>query len=265
MPNRIIKESVCRSESINALSWFEEVLFYRLIVVCDDFGRFDGRPAIIRGACFPLKDIRLEQIADALEKLAAAGMVRMYKAEDGTFLQLTAWSRHQQIRAKKSKYPSPDGTCNQLISDGCNSSRKRESGIEYDREIPLTPLRREEGTGAVRLFGEFCDVYPKARADSPGSMRAYCRALVEDCHITEKDLVAAAANYAEAVRILGREDKYIRNPESFLSDNFFASYLPGQYERPKADAKKGRKNNSFNQFEQNSYDFSALEDELVSN
>ncbi|MDE6938470.1 MAG: hypothetical protein K2P28_09920 [Lachnospiraceae bacterium] len=30
--------------------------FYRLIVVCDDYGRFDGRPAIIKGACFPLKE-----------------------------------------------------------------------------------------------------------------------------------------------------------------------------------------------------------------
>ena len=43
MPNRIIKESICRSEEIDSLSWFEEVLFYRLIVTCDDFGRYDGR------------------------------------------------------------------------------------------------------------------------------------------------------------------------------------------------------------------------------
>ena len=33
MPNRIIKESICRSEEIDSLSWFEEVLFYRLIVL----------------------------------------------------------------------------------------------------------------------------------------------------------------------------------------------------------------------------------------
>ena len=56
MPNRIIKESICRSDSIDSLSWFEEVLFYRLIVVCDDYGRFDGRPAVVKGSCFPLKD-----------------------------------------------------------------------------------------------------------------------------------------------------------------------------------------------------------------
>ena len=36
MPNRIIKESIRTSDSINDLTWFEEVLFYRLMVSCDD-------------------------------------------------------------------------------------------------------------------------------------------------------------------------------------------------------------------------------------
>ena len=46
MPNRIIKESICRSDQINGLTAFEEVLFYRLMVSVDDFGRYDGRQAI---------------------------------------------------------------------------------------------------------------------------------------------------------------------------------------------------------------------------
>lgn len=62
MPNRLLRESICRSESIDALSWFEEVLFYRLIVNCDDYGRFDGRPAIIKGSLFPLKDVAIKDI-----------------------------------------------------------------------------------------------------------------------------------------------------------------------------------------------------------
>ncbi|MCC8014702.1 MAG: hypothetical protein LIO87_05855 [Eubacterium sp.] len=57
MPNRILKESICRSEEIDSLSWFEEVLFYRLIVSCDDYGRFDARTKIIKGQCLPLKSV----------------------------------------------------------------------------------------------------------------------------------------------------------------------------------------------------------------
>ena len=80
MPNRLLRESICRSESIDALSWFEEVLFYRLIVNCDDFGRFDGRPAIIKGSLFPLKDVAIADIKKALSKLAAHDMIMMYES-----------------------------------------------------------------------------------------------------------------------------------------------------------------------------------------
>lgn len=37
MPNRIIKESIKSSPQIDELSWFEEVLYYRLIVTADDY------------------------------------------------------------------------------------------------------------------------------------------------------------------------------------------------------------------------------------
>ena len=55
MPNRIIKESICTSDSIDALSLEAERLFYRLIVNCDDYGTFDARTAIIKSKCFPLR------------------------------------------------------------------------------------------------------------------------------------------------------------------------------------------------------------------
>ena len=79
MPNRIIKESIRTSDSINDLSWFEECLFYRLIVSCDDFGRFDGRPAIIKGTCFPLKEgVTTKNIESALSLLTSAGLVNRF-------------------------------------------------------------------------------------------------------------------------------------------------------------------------------------------
>ena len=109
MPNRIIKESICLSESIDELSWFEEVLFYRLMVKCDDFGRYDGRLKVIKGQCFPLKDsLTINSIASALDKLSSAGLVRRYTVCGHPYLQLVTWGAHQRIRNKKSLYPSPD-------------------------------------------------------------------------------------------------------------------------------------------------------------
>ena len=106
MPNRILKESICRSEEIDSLSWFQEVLFYRLIVVCDDFGRFDGRTKIIKASCFPLKSVTEKDIDKALGKLSAVGLVRVYEIQGRPYLQLVTWSTHQTIRNQKSKYPA---------------------------------------------------------------------------------------------------------------------------------------------------------------
>ena len=56
MPNRIIKESICTSETIDQMSWFEECFYHRLWTACDDYGRMDARPAILKSKLFPLKD-----------------------------------------------------------------------------------------------------------------------------------------------------------------------------------------------------------------
>ena len=90
MPNRIIKESICTSDSVDQLSWFEEVLFYRLIVSCDDYGRFDGRPAIIKGRLFPLKSVTDKQIESAIIKLSTAGIAKLYRVDGRPYLQLCA-------------------------------------------------------------------------------------------------------------------------------------------------------------------------------
>lgn len=109
MPNRIIKESICTSDTIDTLSWFEEVLFYRLMVNCDDFGRFDGRPTIIKNRLFPLKDnLTIKTVSAALTSLANSGLVAMYEFDGKPYLYLPTWNKHQSVRAKKSKYPSPD-------------------------------------------------------------------------------------------------------------------------------------------------------------
>ncbi len=100
MPNRKINESICRSEAINSLSWFEEVLLYRLMVSCDDYGRFDGRPAVIRGACFPLRDIRMKQIKSALDRLTKVGLIRIYGNSGRIFLQLTDEAYALQMEGK---------------------------------------------------------------------------------------------------------------------------------------------------------------------
>ncbi len=135
MPNRIIKESICTSDTIDKLTWFEEVFFYRLIVNCDDYGRCDARPAILKAKLFPLKSVTDKQVKDTLDKLSTVGIALVYEHDHKPFLQLKTWNDHQRIRAKVSRYPSPGGK-NMACDDdlpSCDSHMKTdESEIQYN-------------------------------------------------------------------------------------------------------------------------------------
>ena len=52
MPTRYLKPGIRDSELIDGLSAEAEVLFYRLLVTVDDFGRANARPSMVKAACF---------------------------------------------------------------------------------------------------------------------------------------------------------------------------------------------------------------------
>lgn len=140
MPDRIIRESICNSDTLDKLTWFEEVFWHRLTVNCDDFGRFDARPAIIKGRLFPLKDdLALADVSKALNKLSAVGLVALYMYDGKPYLQLVTWGKYQRTRAKKSKYPDPprtlDDNCCQMTA---NVPENREARSE-NREANILP------------------------------------------------------------------------------------------------------------------------------
>jgi len=157
MPNRILKESICSSDSIDQLSAFQEIFFYRLIVNCDDYGRMDARPKILASRLFPLKDLRTNQIEDALRALTSAELVILYEVDGKPFLQMKTWDRHQQVRARKSKYPSADdGICKQMISDDIKCPR---NPIQSESNPNPNPNPKAAALGAS--FDRFWAVYPR--------------------------------------------------------------------------------------------------------
>lgn len=137
MPNRIIKESICTSENIDRLTPFQETVFVRLIVNCDDYGRFDARPKLLVSRLFPLRDIPIKEMEEAVRALQDAELITVYVVDGHPYLFMNKWLNHQQKRSDKSKYPDPvdtesnqmqsdDSTCNQMISDDSKFARNRE-------------------------------------------------------------------------------------------------------------------------------------------
>lgn len=125
MPNRIIKESIRTSKSVNALSDFDFRMWTYLITYVDDYGRGPADAELLKGLCFPRrKGVTEAQIARAISDLAMSGMVILYEVDGEPFLAFPNWEKHQQVRTKQSKYPAPDdgivtsdNKCNQMISN----------------------------------------------------------------------------------------------------------------------------------------------------
>lgn len=134
------------------------------------------------------------------------------------------------------------------IADTGNAQSRVEKSIEYP---PISP------TG----FNNFWEAYPK-KVRILKAEEAYRQILFEDNSLEEKDVEVAACNYAEAVRIMGTEDRYILNPENFLLKGVYADYLPGTYKKPQR-TQRDKPSGQFNQFMQTDYDFEALEKELL--
>lgn len=108
MPDRILRESIRTSESINQLTAFEETFFYRMMVSCDDQGYMVANPKVLANICFPLKDVRESQIKDALRALSSAELVSFFKQDDGKlFVRLTTWDKYQGSGTAAAKPKKP--------------------------------------------------------------------------------------------------------------------------------------------------------------
>ena len=232
MPNRILKESITTSESINGLSYEAECLFYRLIVNCDDYGRMDGRTAIILARCFPL---RIGKIKDAdlkkwLDELVRGDFIIMYR-NGHEYIQVKKWDDHQQVRSRRSKYPAPTDDGIHLISDDINGNGTKSSDMVCARN----PIQSESNPNpnpnpSSTLFDSFWLAYPKKSAKQDAK-KAWARLKVDE------ELFAAimdGLNRAIPSRQWCESNgKYIPNPATFLNgarweDEYEQYYKPKQ-------------------------------------
>ena len=260
MPNRILKESVCTSDSIDALSWFEECLFYRLIVNCDDFGRFDGRTAVIKNRLFPLKEnLTLKNVSEAINNLARAGLVMPYECDGKPFLYLPSWNEHQNVRAKRSKYPEP----NNMKTSDCKC-------MQMYADVPViqsnpNPIRNQNpnARNVSEQVEQFIQFYPLPEKQINRHLTeiAFVECLMKN-QTTEEQLIAAASNYADRCKRLKTDKQFMKLPENFLRDMEYCQYLPGVYEPPEP---KGVKNANKGMLQTDYGNMSELEKELLSN
>lgn len=114
--SRMIRRALLDSERVNGLDWFSQVFFFRLLLVADDFGLYDGRVAFMRaqmyGMC--LERVREADLQRALQECERAGLIRFYEAGGKPYVMVL---RYGQRCRKAPKYPLPAYL--QVVKRGC--------------------------------------------------------------------------------------------------------------------------------------------------
>jgi len=150
MPNRIIKESIRESDSIDMLSHAAECTWYRLITLVDDYGLFKANLRLVNRALYPLRDYDDSDVANWLNELAFAEMVGFYCGEDGKpYGMILNWEQYNKPRNSKPKHPQPTvdteiyadwhtfaSNCMQPQSNASNRSRSRNPSRDTSASKP---------------------------------------------------------------------------------------------------------------------------------
>ncbi len=115
MGNRIIKESIRTSKSINTMTDFQFRMWAYLVTYVDDYGRGSADPELLKGFVFPRrKGVTESTIEKTLAELATIGSIHLYKVDGESYLCFPNWSDHQRVQQKRSKFPPPPGKIDEI-------------------------------------------------------------------------------------------------------------------------------------------------------
>ena len=106
MPARLLREGILDSDAVCSLSFPAEVFYRRLMSVVDDFGRFDGRAAVLKSRLYPLQGdkVREADIPRWIAECEKAGLIVLYTVATKPYI---LFRKLGVPRAKESKWPAP--------------------------------------------------------------------------------------------------------------------------------------------------------------
>jgi len=119
----ILRKQTVRSDSLNQCSLFAFNAWGYFLQRCDNHGRFDARPRVVRVDMYPLRtDVTDEMVASMMDEYEQHGMIRRWKLNGKMFGEALSYQSHNDNRykAKPSIYLKPDELGEQRESDTAN-------------------------------------------------------------------------------------------------------------------------------------------------
>lgn len=124
---RMLHKNICTSEKLAKVSDGAEALYYHIMTLTDDYGRYFANPYILKDTCYPMRDISTDEIRRRLEELAMVrgsdpkdkdGLITFYESNKVLYLEIVRFSEFQLLRSDRPKFsefpkpkPKKEGHC----------------------------------------------------------------------------------------------------------------------------------------------------------
>ncbi len=169
---RRIYAGATKGKRINAVSLLAEVLFWRLHLVADDFGRFEADPYLLHCAALPRRrSISESDIAGALAELEGENLVVRYEVSGEPYGLIRDFEEMQPAGKngrRIQRYPSPPGESRGIRVNPGEPKKSKPSDNDNDNQNenpdendmhacsePAKPASPPEAEGVVLTFA--CD------------------------------------------------------------------------------------------------------------
>lgn len=106
---RLLNKVIILSRKLNEVSEGAENLYYRLLVISDDFGCYHADPEIIKGQAYTLRRTNIQVIQKRLTELSEIKLIKTYKVNGESYLEIVKFDKYQYFRSdikRKSQFPN---------------------------------------------------------------------------------------------------------------------------------------------------------------
>ncbi|WP_051070006.1 hypothetical protein [Actinopolyspora halophila] len=142
---RTIKPDFFRSRTIEQLTLEQRLTFIGLWTHCDDEGRAEYDPRLLKADVWPLSDRTAADVADDVRALTESSLITHYRVADREYIQVNGWREHQKInRPTPSKLPPPENAHEPDVTSDDSDSLSTHGELSEDSP---PEGNREQGTG----------------------------------------------------------------------------------------------------------------------
>lgn len=243
---RTIKPEFPHSETMGKVSREARLLFVLLWTIADDSGRARANSRMLASLLYPYDDDAKAILPGWLDELEDVGAIRRYIVDDGAYLEICKWLKHQKIdKPSASKHPGFDEGSPRIreTSPPDMEGKGRDQGEEGKGSCTsATPTRaRRASRETPAEFLDFKLAYPERAGDQGWRSALGCwnARIREGC--TPAEMIAGAKRYAAycaATDATGTQ--FVKTAKAFLGPE---KHFLAQWQPPAAKAERQQSRN----------------------